>query len=58
MDLNTVHLDLTTEEANRLLSLCLVSPGQLDQDAETALRKLALYIRGKDKASQDGHSEN
>lgn len=53
-----MHLELTPEEANRLLCLCLVSPGQLDKDAETAMRKLALYIRSQDKNLKSQSEEN
>ncbi len=58
MDLDAARLDLTTEEADKLLTLCLVSPGQIDQDAEMALKKLALYIRSKDKRSLDEPDNN
>lgn len=58
MDLETMHLDLTPEEANRLLCLCLVSPGQIDKDAETALRKLAQYIRSQDRTRKEKSGQN
>lgn len=47
-------LELTAEEANRLLTLCLVSPGRLDHDAESALKKLAIYCRDVDRNHFDG----
>ena len=36
-------LQLTEEEANALLAMCLTSPHAVDRIAETALRKLANY---------------
>ena len=38
-----VGLQLTDDEANALLAMCLTSPHKLDGIAESALRKLAHY---------------
>lgn len=43
-------LELTAEEAQRLLTLCLTSPARLDAVGEAALKKLALYCRDHDRA--------
>lgn len=45
-------LNLTPEEASKLLCLCMVSPGHLDAQAESALRKLAQFIRDQDKTTR------
>jgi hypothetical protein len=41
-------LELTAEEAHRLLTLCLTSPGRLDAVGEAALKKLACYCKEHD----------
>ncbi|MCG9895355.1 MAG: hypothetical protein MH204_07765 [Fimbriimonadaceae bacterium] len=44
MNANIARVELSVEEAERLLTLCLCSPGKLDRTAETAMRKLAAFI--------------
>lgn len=55
-------LELTQEEASKLLCLCMLSPGQLDFQAESALKKLAQFIRDRDRAmaaqSSNSHGAN
>jgi hypothetical protein len=54
MNPNNGGLELTAEEASRLLTLCLVSPGRLDREAESALKKLAVYCRDNDRNHFEG----
>jgi hypothetical protein len=52
-------IELSEEEADALLGLCLTSPQKLDAVSERALRKLAAYCssRFQNKSSHSNHSE-
>jgi hypothetical protein len=50
-------LELTAEEAHRILSMCLMSPAEMDEASESAMRKLAAYCREHDRNSS-GQAES
>jgi hypothetical protein len=43
------RLELSAEEAQKILSMCLMSPVQMDRTAESAMRKLAAYCSEIDR---------